>query len=332
MGLNCENIIEKWKKDPNFCKKNKSAVNDINNHIKILDTLRDDYGVEQKSAIADFREGASRPIRREKDDNVKSRALAKVAERVNDGQKVTGKIAREIIKEIKLEIKKEENPDYEEIADNCAIEWFTGNYLDKLSHLKDVDLILTDPPYNAAFDSKEWGLLGQFAVDVLVDGGYFISYCGHLQLLDALTELSEYLDHYWIAACLHGNQARLWGKKTWVGWKPIVIFTNGEPSDHHWFNDTISDNDKDTKEFHDWSQPISQAKKLIEIFCPEGGTVLDPMCGAGTAPIAAYQLKRRAYGCDQDAKAIELCKVRFAELDSHLDSNSNSETEVDECA
>jgi len=38
------------------------------------------------------------------------------------------------------------------------------------------------------------------------------------------------------------------------------------------------------------------------------------MCGAGTVPIAAYQLKRKAYGCDVDPAAIDSAKVRLQEL------------------
>jgi len=85
----------------------------------------------------------------------------------------------------------------------------------------------------------------------LVDGGYVIAYCSHVQLPDAFSALSTFLDYYWTAACIHQNQARLWGKKIWVGWKPIVIFTNGEPEDHEWFNDKLSSNSNDTKDYHD---------------------------------------------------------------------------------
>ena len=42
--------------------------------------------------------------------------------------------------------------------------------------------------------------------------------------------------------------------------------------------------------------------------------MLDPMCGAGTVPIAAYLLDREAYGCDVDPAAIDSAKVRLQEL------------------
>jgi len=42
--------------------------------------------------------------------------------------------------------------------------------------------------------------------------------------------------------------------------------------------------------------------------------VFDPMCGAGTVPIAAHLLDREAYGCDVDPAAIDSAKVRLQEL------------------
>ena len=315
MEINCENIIEKWKKDPNFCKKNKVAVSDINNHIKLLDTLKDDYEVEQKFAIANFREGASRPLRREKDDNVKSRALAKVAERVNDGQRVTAKDAQQILKEARLELKTENNPNYEEIADNSSIEWSTGDFITQVSHLQDIDLILTDPPYGALFGKEEWDLLGQFAARVLADGGYLVFYRGQRQAVDIYTTLPKNLNHYWTFAVIHRKHSSIHHKKFYNCFKFIEIFTKGEPREHAWSRDVLDGDYTDScKDFHEWSQPLGEAKTIIDLFCPENGTVLDPMCGAGTVPIAAYQLGRKAYGCDIDSKAIKSCKVRFAEL------------------
>ena len=133
-------------------------------------------------------------------------------------------------------------------------------------------------------------------------------------MVDVFSELPKYLDYFWTAACIHQSQASLWGKRVWAGWKPIAIFTNGEPGDHEWFNDKLSSNSNATKDYHEWSQPLEQAKQLIEIFCPVGGRVFDPMCGAGTVPIAAFLLDREAYGCDVDPAAIDSAKVRLQEL------------------
>ena len=52
---------------------------------------------------------------------------------------------------------------------------------------------------------------------------------------------------------------------------------------------------------------------LIQVFCQENGTVLDPMCGSGSTIIQAKKLNRRFIGIDIEAEYIELTKQRLKE-------------------
>jgi len=49
-----------------------------------------------------------------------------------------------------------------------------------------------------------------------------------------------------------------------------------------------------------------------EAGCPEGGVVLDPFCGSGTALMVANKLNRNYVGIDVNTKYIELAKERIA--------------------
>ena len=170
--VRCEEFYERWKEDPNWCKKAKSAVNDINSHLGLVDLCEKEFGIDTASAMADFSERAARPIRREKDQNVQTRAIKKVAQRLRDGKKVTTKDAQQIIKEARLELKKEKDPVQSITSEVNNVNWHIGDYLDDaFSGLKDVDLILTDPPYNTNLDTSDWNQLGEFAANVLVEGG-----------------------------------------------------------------------------------------------------------------------------------------------------------------
>ena len=52
---------------------------------------------------------------------------------------------------------------------------------------------------------------------------------------------------------------------------------------------------------------------LIQVFCPENGVVLDPMCGSGSTVIQAVKLKKNFIGIDIENEYINLTKERLSE-------------------
>lgn len=58
-------------------------------------------------------------------------------------------------------------------------------------------------------------------------------------------------------------------------------------------------------------KPILLLERIIEISTDIGDIVLDPMCGSGTALIAAKLLERHWIGIDREPKAIELARTRL---------------------
>jgi DNA modification methylase len=57
--------------------------------------------------------------------------------------------------------------------------------------------------------------------------------------------------------------------------------------------------------------PAELADRCIECGCPEGGTVLDPFLGSGTAAISALKLGRHAIGIELKASDCELSERRI---------------------
>lgn len=65
------------------------------------------------------------------------------------------------------------------------------------------------------------------------------------------------------------------------------------------------------KNWHDWQQSEAEAAHCISKLAPEGGPVLDPMCGSGTTLLAAKRLGRRYLGVDSDRTQGKVATARL---------------------
>ncbi|MDY7109716.1 MAG: site-specific DNA-methyltransferase [Planctomycetota bacterium] len=65
-------------------------------------------------------------------------------------------------------------------------------------------------------------------------------------------------------------------------------------------------------------KPLALLELLIGACCPEGGLVLDPFCGSGTALVAARRLDRRALGIDISPDAVDIARARLEEAEISL--------------
>ena len=67
------------------------------------------------------------------------------------------------------------------------------------------------------------------------------------------------------------------------------------------------------KNLHPWQQSLGPARGLIRRFSLPGQLVLDPLCGAGTFPLAAIMEGRRALGIERDAAHAAVARARIAQ-------------------
>lgn len=68
---------------------------------------------------------------------------------------------------------------------------------------------------------------------------------------------------------------------------------------------------KKEKGGHPTAKPIELYKFLIERYCPEGGTVLDPTFGSGNSGLAALELKRKYIGIEKDQGFFEKARAKI---------------------
>lgn len=171
-----------------------------------------------------------------------------------------------------------------------------------------IDLILTDPPY---LHDTLWSFefLTELGARVLRPGGFLFAYCGAEFLPDGLGALGRKLRYFWTFALLHRRGTpKMWSKRLFSAYKPILAFSKGAPRRHGWARTVMKDS-RD-KRFHRWGQGVEFPAGILEIYSEKGEIVLDPFCGGGTVPLACYMLGRRWLAFEIDPEVTERARAR----------------------
>lgn len=212
-------------------------------------------------------------------------------------------------------------------GDSCDIDAVTRLMRGKLA-----DLLLTDPPYNVAYeggtgltiqnDNMEDAAFRQFLKDafscadvVMKPGAAF--YIWHADS-EGFNFRGACHDIGW-----HVRQCLIWNKNSLVlgrqdyQWKhePCLYgWKNGAA--HIWLNDrkqtTVLDFDRPKKsDIHPTMKPIALFDYQIRNSCPKDGIVLDLFNGSGTTIMACEQNGRIAYTMELDPKYVDSAIARW---------------------
>lgn len=177
-----------------------------------------------------------------------------------------------------------------------------------------VDAIITDPPYITDDAVELHAALGDFAADVLPDGGALAVMTWQPLLPQVIQALNRpELVYRWTAAWIYETTARTPERKPRVfdGWKPILVYhKNHIPDDVTYLYDVVRSPDAD-KTHHAWGQSPEGFMQLIRAFTSPGQTVCDPFLGGGTTAVAALAESRRFIGADNDSNAIVITQERL---------------------
>jgi hypothetical protein len=180
---------------------------------------------------------------------------------------------------------------------------------DLLGELRDLDVILTDPPYG--YDALPlYGELARLAKFALAPHGLLAVMCGQSYLPEIYAAMAAAMPYRWTLAYLTpgGQSVQLWDRKVNTFWKPVLVF--GAATE--WFGDVarseVNDNDKG---FHDWGQSESGMADLVEKLTQPGQVICDPFLGAGTTGVAAIRRGRRFIGGDINAECVATARLRL---------------------
>lgn len=196
------------------------------------------------------------------------------------------------------------------------------------------DLLLTDPPYNVAYEGKT-AAAKTIANDDLDEPAF------RRFLADALRAAAAALKpgagFYVWHADLHGLTARLAAADAGLTVRQVLVWAKSAfalgRSDYHWKHEpclygwtdgaahswlggrdqsTVLEFDRPSRNAdHPTMKPVGLFAKLVENSCPRGGIVLDPFAGSGTAVLAAEQTGRTAAVVELDPGYCDVVVARY---------------------
>ncbi len=196
------------------------------------------------------------------------------------------------------------------------------------------DLLLTDPPYNVAYAGKTAAAL-TIANDDMDLEAYraFLAKC----LAAAIGVVKPGGGFYVWHADLHGLSVRLacddaglavrqclvWAKSAFTlgrqdyHWRhEPCLYGWRDGAAHAWLGDrsqsTVLEFDRPARNGeHPTMKPVALFEYLVRNSCPEGGLVLDPFAGSGTALITAEATGRRAAVLELDPRYCDVIVRRW---------------------
>lgn len=325
----CHDFYTKWEKcGPDWCEQAKSGVSQINTYLGIVGEIESE--VPRDFTFVNFPEGIARKLQKIRKPNQKKEVVDIVKKRLqkrvhlNDNlksgeapinTKISSKEMDDIIDQVTRAPHREEMKLRGEsiIGLSDSIQLYHGDFLTDYKKIPEesVDCIITDPPY-----VKEWldnyAAFAEASAYVLKPGGFLISYVGHIHLDRILSDMTSYLDYFWIMTLIHsGTTSAVHSRSVQCGFKPILVM-NKPPrvQPKRYFNDVIKGSGKE-KDAHEWQQGEEELRQIFEPFTDPGDIVLDPFMGSGTVLSMAKKMNRRAMGWDINKDNVDVVRGRL---------------------
>jgi DNA modification methylase len=125
-------------------------------------------------------------------------------------------------------------------------------------------------------------------------------------------ELDRWLTYRFAIALNYTNSMRQ-GTVGYLDWGLVLWYGDGKC--HKRYKDRLDSALFDTRdEFtHPSPKQLNHYSKLVEMFTPDGGSVIDPFMGSGTTLRAAKDLGRKAIGIEIEERYCEIAAKRMAQ-------------------
>jgi len=202
---------------------------------------------------------------------------------------------------------------------------------DTLLEGKKVNLVVTDPPYNVAYE----GTAGTIQNDNMADKDFYnFLLSAYKNMVNAMADdASIYVFHadteglnfrkafedaglYLSGVCIWAKQSLVLGRSPYQWKHEPVLFGWKKNGKHKWYADrkqsTIWNFDRPKKsELHPTMKPIALIAYPILNSSMTNGLVLDPFGGSGSTLIACEQTNRTCYTIELDEKYADVIVKRY---------------------
>ena len=202
---------------------------------------------------------------------------------------------------------------------------------DTLLEGKKVNLVVTDPPYNCAYESAA----GTIQNDNMADADFYnFLLASYKNMVNAMADdASIYVFHsdteglnfrkafvdaglYLSGVCIWAKQSLVLGRSPYQWKHEPILFGWKKNGKHKWFADrkqsTIWNFDRPKKsELHPTMKPIALVAYPIINSSMTNGLVLDPFGGSGSTLIACEQTNRTCFMVELDEKYTDVIIKRY---------------------
>lgn len=213
-----------------------------------------------------------------------------------------------------------------------------GGCLDVMAQMPDecVELVLTDPPYNASHDSftvrgvgggdyttinETWDLdfdPSLFWPDLLRISRQGILFCSY-HIIEQWLALIKKDGVFRQVLHLQKTNPMPSARKYWqfttqygLWWAKSPYIFNRQYSGH----DILTYSAGHTGiQWHPSTKPLAPMESIIRVHSNPGDLVFDPFLGSGTTAVAAKKLGRRFFGCDISQEYVDMANKRLAKID-----------------
>lgn len=195
-----------------------------------------------------------------------------------------------------------------------------GDCLEVMSQLKDIDIVITDPPFNVGKDFEndnlsdlDWKCFcNKFALalyklkpkNILVE----------VSKKDVVMrqELERYFPYRYSIILNYTNSMRN-GVVGYANYGLILWFGNGKCVER--YKDRIDSSLTNTKKqfTHPSPKEITHYKRLVQMFSEKTDTILDPFAGSGTTLVACKELGRSFVGIEINPEYCKIAEQRLSQ-------------------
>ena len=204
------------------------------------------------------------------------------------------------------------------------IKLYNGDCIDVMKNIgdKEIDLVLTDPPYGGGCNAGVGGVFKKYEKQINPTGGAWkLKHKSKIKNWDIAPEFEVFEEIFRISKeqiIWGGNYFELPPTRCFLIWKKLTISENFSMAMAEYAWTSFNKNAKifefapqDLSRFHPTQKPVPLINKCLNNYSKENDLIFDGFSGSGTTAISCIKTNRRFIGCELDKEYFNLACNRI---------------------